>query len=180
MWCALHWLRPRISVSRPPTEEEVSLLYHDIGKGVWHLQYVEYALNTLIALRVDIREPGRVTHEAAQAALAKHRGGVLGNSVKTARDNSLLPIELEQELSAFIAERNWLIHRSIDSHGELLYTEAGRTETFARLEKFISDAKALQHGIAEQIEQFAESQGVSARTTEAAAHAKIAKLRGEP
>ena len=166
-------------MNRRPTDEEVSVLFHHIGKGVWHLQYVEDALNTLIALRVDIKEPGLVTAEEAQAALAKHKRGTLGSSLKTARENSILPAELEQELAVFTDERNWLIHRSIDTHGELLYAEDGRTETFARLERFISSAKALQHKIAAQIAQFAESQGICAKSAAAAANAKIARLKGE-
>jgi len=165
-------------MNRRPTDEEVGLLFHHIGKGIWWLQYVEDALNTLLTLRLDIKTPDRVSAEEAESALAKRREGTLGGSLRTARENNLVPTLLLEHLTAFTEERNWLVHRSIDSHGQVLYTEAGRTETFERLEAFLSSAKILQLEIGAEIQRYSESHGIGFAKAEEDALKQIAGLRG--
>ena len=37
---------------RPPTAKELRRLYHEIGEGIWHLQYVKDALSKLLTLKL--------------------------------------------------------------------------------------------------------------------------------
>ena len=159
--------------------EELEALYHDIGKGIWHLQYVEDALSTLLALKVDVKTPGQVNHAEAVKLLAKHRRNTLGTSLRIAKENSALAADLQARLTQFKDERDWLVHRSQNTHGELLYTEVGRAETFNRVASFVSEAQALQQAIINEVASFAQSHGVNTAEAEANAHAKIAKLKGE-
>ena len=52
-------------------------------------------------------------------------------------------------------------------------------KTFERLGRFIESARGLQREIAEEIAQFAASQGCDMLELDAKAHATIAQLRGE-
>ena len=164
---------------RQLTPDELDALYREIGKGVWHLQYVEDALNTLITLKVEMKSPGRVSHNEAQEMLAKHRRNTLGTSLRIAREQSVVSADLKVRLSHFKGERDWLVHRSLNTNGELLYTDEGRTQTFQRLAQFSVEAKALQHDIANEIALFAQNHGIDIAGLEARAHAKVAKLKGE-
>lgn len=159
--------------------DELDFLYREIGKGIWHLQYVEDALHTLITLKVEVKTPGRVTQGKAQQLLAKHRRNTLGTSLRIAKENNVVTSSLEAKLVHFKEERDWLVHRSLNSHRELLYTDEGRVEMFERLAKFLSEAKALQHNIVDELALFAKRHGVSMAEVNVRAHAKIAKLKGQ-
>lgn len=160
--------------------DELDALYRKIGKGIWHLQYVEDVLHTLITLKVEVKTPGWVTHEKAQQLLAKHRRNTLGTSLRIAKESNLVTSSLEAQLAHFKEERDWLVHRSLNSYSELLYTDEGRAEMFERLEKFLSEATVLQRAIANELASYAESHGISVAGVEARAQAKIARLKGEP
>ncbi len=164
---------------REITSNELDALYREIGEGIWHLQHVEDVLNTLITLKVEVKTPGHVTHEEAQGLLARHRRNTFGVSLGIAKKNSVVPSSLEERLTHFKEERNWLVHRSLNTHGELLYTEEGRTQIFARLANFSVEAKALQFDITNEIALFAESQGINIVEAELRAHAKVARLKGQ-
>lgn len=144
---------------RQVTPEELSRLYGGIGKGIWHLQYVEDALNTLITVKHEMRVPGRVDAEAAKQALDEHRRNTLGTSVRVARDNKLISDALLAKFQDYKEERDWLVHRSQNSHGERLYTEAGRTEFFARIENFVEQSKGLQREVMAELEAYARGTG---------------------
>jgi hypothetical protein len=164
-------------MNRRPTDEEVALLFHHIGKGVWQLQYVEDHLTTLLAITIDIKEPGTKTEEEIKEIVSKHKKGTLGALLKKGRDAGVLPFQLEANLTRFVDERNWLIHHSIDSHGKRLYSEAGRAETFERLARFIADAKAMQREISDEITRFSVGQGLDVEAAEADARAEVARLK---
>lgn len=159
--------------------DELDALYREIGKGIWHLQYVEDALCTLITLKVEVKTPGQVPHEEAQRLLAKHRRNTLGTSLRIAKESNIVTSSLEAQLAHFKEERDWVVHRSLNSHSELLYTDEGRAEMFERLEKFFSEATALQHAIVNELASYAESHGISIAVVEARAQTKIARLKGE-
>ena len=118
---------------RQVNSEELERLYCSLGRGVWHLQYVEDALSTLITIKHEVKTPGRIPEVEARALLQRHRRNTLGTSLKIVQAENLLPLQLQEDLGRFKEERDWLVHRSQNSHGDLLYTDAGRSETFARL-----------------------------------------------
>jgi len=164
---------------RQVTSEELDALYRGIGRGVWSLQYVEDALQMLITLKVDIKTPGRVNLSQGKVLLAKHRRNTLGTSLKIIREQSLVGPHLLERLSAFKEERDWLVHRSQQSHGDLLYTDAGRAEMFTRLESFDTEAGLLQTEILGEIDKFAASQGANVAAARVMAASNVGRMRGK-
>jgi hypothetical protein len=167
------------NTNRQVTSEELDALYRGIGRGVWNLQYVEDTLQTLITIMVEIRTPGRVTASEGKALLAKHRRNTLGTSLKIVREQSLVGAELLDRLSRFKEERDWLIHRSQQSHGDLLYTDMGREEIFRRLEGFEEEASLLQKAVLKEIDAFAASRGVDVAAAQALAVRNVGRMRGK-
>ena len=163
---------------RQVTPDELEHLYISIGKGVWHLQYVEDALQTLITIKHEIRVPDRIKEQEARDLLAKHRRNTFGSSLRIVGNHSLVPQPLFDRLNAFKEERDWLIHRSQNSHGDRIYTEAGRTETFARLAAFIDEAKALQTELLNDIYTFLAAAGLDVAVVERMAIENLGRMRG--
>jgi hypothetical protein len=167
------------NMRRQVTEAELDRLYRGIGRGVWLLQYVEDALCSLIALKHEIRKPGGLSEEDAWNALSKHRQNTLGTSLKLIRQHNLLPEPLLRELQSFKDERDWLVHRSQNSHGDLLYTEDGRALTFERLESFAIEARRLQDQVLHEIADFLRSHSVDVEKADLLANRAIKRLKGE-
>ena len=158
--------------------EEQEALYRSIGRCIWHIQYVEDALHTLLSLKVEIKTPGAVAEDMAHELLKKHRRATLGTALRTARDNNSLPQDLFSRLLNLKEERDWLVHRSQHQDGYSLYTDVGRQAVFQRLEALLNEAVSLQPAIAEQILLFVESHGVCYETARKSAERKIAALKG--
>jgi hypothetical protein len=163
---------------RQVTPEELEHLYLSIGKGVWHLQYVEDALQTLITIKHEVRVPGRVNEKEVSDLMAKHRRNTFGTSLKIVGNHSLVPQPLFDRLNAFKEERDWLIHRSQNSHGDRLYTDSGRAETFARLAAFIDEARILQATLLHDINTFLAAAGLDVAAAERMAIKNVGSMRG--
>ena len=71
------------------TQDELSCLYHRIGKAVWHLQYVEEALGYLYIIKGVIKEPYSMSEEEAGQKLRKTQTDTLG-SLLTAMEKKIL------------------------------------------------------------------------------------------
>ena len=158
--------------------EELESLYHSIGKCIWHIQYVEDALHTLLTLKIEIKLPGAVSEQKANELLKKHRRATLGTALRTAKENSALPKDIFARLTNLKEERDWLVHRSQHQDGDTLYTDAGRQSVFERLEALQAEAVSLQPALAEQIRIFVESHGVSSKNAAEIAKQEIAALKG--
>jgi len=150
-----------------------------IGRCVWHLQYVEDVLTHLITVKVEIRSPGRVGMKEAQELLSKHRRNTLGTSLKIVREKLLVRPELLDRLTKFKEERDWIIHRSQQTHGDALYTDPGRSEVFLRLGRFEEEANSLRKAIAEEINDFMRGHGVDIAAAERIARQNVGRMRGE-
>ncbi|WP_157269005.1 hypothetical protein [Azohydromonas aeria] len=148
---------------RQVTAEELEYLYLLIGKGIWHLQYVEDG----------------VSGEEAKALLAKQRRNTLGTSLKIAREKKLIEDVLLGRPSEFKEECDWLVHRSQCSHGDLLYTDRGRAETFTRLEAFTNEAHRLQAALLGDINQYLIAIGIDTAAAQRFASQNTGRLRSE-
>ncbi|MCQ4251780.1 hypothetical protein NA644_20950 [Pseudomonas stutzeri] len=158
--------------------EELEILYRYIGKCIWHIQYVEDALHTLLTLKIEIKTPGAVPEDKAYELLKKHRRATLGTALRTAKENNSLPQGLFSRLSNLKEERDWLVHRSQHQDADTLYTDVGRQTVFQRLEALQAEAVSLQPAIAEQIRLFVESHGVNSEKAKQIAEQEIAALTG--
>jgi hypothetical protein len=164
---------------RPPTTEETSAFYEAVGQGIWYLQFLEDALNKYLTIRIDLKTPGRVPEGAALEALKKRSKGTLGASLKAGREAGVFDSTIEERLTAFLEERNWLVHRCLDTSGHSLYTDEGRRTLLERILDFIEEAKSLQKAFGKGIEEYARSQGVDTAAADRRARAQVARLRGE-
>ena len=160
-------------------EGELQLLYAAIGKGIWHLQRLEDALDTCITVKRDIKVRGSVSPEKVQAILLKHRSNTLGKSLRIAREANVLNPELQTRLDTFKEERDWLVHRSVYQNSKDLYEEDKRLALILRIQEFSKEALTLQKLIAKELEDFVGSQGVSREQVLHIALENLSKLEGK-
>jgi hypothetical protein len=141
--------------------EELQVFFKLIGSGIWHLQHVEDALSTYITVKAEIKKRGGTSADNANILLSKHRQNTLETSIRFAKDGQVLDPKLLTMLEDFKIERDWLVHTSLHENGDDLYLNSDRCRLLERLHKFTEDAKILQRLIAEELEDFVLSKGVS-------------------
>lgn len=81
-------------------------------------------------------------------------------------------------LEAFKTERDWLVHRSLYENGDDLYLNSDRHMLLERLNKFSEDVKRLQRLIAEELEDFVVSKGVSRKWIHQQAMSDVNRYKG--
>ena len=134
-------------------------MYAAIGRAIWHVQYVEEVLNTLITIKRDVGGPGRLTDEEAKAILKKHRWNTLGTSVRIARESQLVPEALLARLSHLKSERDWIVHRCRLSAGELVQSPWGRSDVIGRASAANLDALELLPVLVQELQAFVGKDG---------------------
>ena len=165
-------MRTRIS------HDELSSLYHRLGKAVWHLQYVEEALGYLYIIKGVIVEPYSISEEDAKQKLRKTQTDTLGSLLKAIENRNLIKDPLLTDLKNFNNVRRWLIHKSLIESGDDLYTDSGRKRTFDRIENFVKEAIRLQKQVSSETTSYCVSKGISEAWINAKAEHDIRKLRG--
>jgi hypothetical protein len=133
----------------------------------------------LLTLKVEIREPGRITPCEAQELLAKHRRATLGTALSVASKHAVLGSELLAELRALKDERDWLVHRSMHQDGDSLYTDDGRKTVFSRLRDLKAKTLHIKSQIVAEVEAFCAGHGISPDEADKTARERIAWLRGD-
>lgn len=164
---------------RQMNHAELDELYRGVGRCIWHLQYLEDGLHTLLVLKIDIRTPERVSQQEANELLAKYRRASLGTALGTAEKHGALPADLLSKLRSLKEERDWLVHRSMHQDGDDLYTDKGRAAVFSRLEALMGDILSIKILVLAGVESFTSAHGVSQVQIEATARQKIARLKGD-
>lgn len=165
-------MRRRIS------QDELSYLYHRIGKAVWHLQYVEEVLGYLYIIKGVIAEPYSMSEEDAEEKLRKTQTNTLGSLLTVIEKRNLVKDPLLTDLKNFNQVRRWLIHKSLIESGDDLYTDSGRKRVFDRIGNFIGEAIRLQKQVSSEITSYCVSKGISEAWINAKAEHEIRKLRG--
>ncbi len=160
-------------------EEELQYLFNLIGEAIWHSQHVEQALHTFVTLKKDIKVRGSVTPEAGERLFDKNQRKPLGVSLKASREAGVLSSSLQDRAEAFKEERNWLIHWCVPSSGADLYLDTTRFPLMERIKRLTIEARTIHGLIAEEIEAFVCSQGVSKKWIMETAMETIRKLKGE-
>jgi hypothetical protein len=164
---------------RQINEEELHNLFNLIGEAIWHAQHVEQALHTFVTLKKDIKVRGSVTPAVGEQLFEKNQRKPLGKSLKTSREAGVLTQSLQDRVEAFKEERNWLIHWSVPSNGADLYLDTTRLALMERIKRLSIEARTIHGLIAEEIEDFVCSQGVSKKWILETAMDTIRKLKGE-
>lgn len=164
---------------RQISEDELALLYHEIGACIWNMQYLEDVLHTFLTLKVELKKPGMVSATETMDLLAKHRRATLGTSLKTAETKSALPQELIDQLKSLKEERDWLVHRSMHQDGKNLYTDSGRHIFFTRLSVIQDEVSRLKAELLKECIDFCSGHGISSEEASSLAAKQIAILRGQ-
>lgn len=105
----------RMNSKANPTSQDVTSLYCLIGEAVCMIQYLEGALSHSITLKKDVKHPHTMSVEEANNYLKKYQTIPLGIAIQIAKENNLYSDILYNELKTFLGERNWLVHKFLES-----------------------------------------------------------------
>ncbi|MDH5632141.1 MAG: hypothetical protein OEZ10_04020 [Gammaproteobacteria bacterium] len=155
---------------------ELNEFYNAIGGAVWHLQYLEHALVNFVVMKRHKRNPSDI--DAAYERLEKERKGTLGSLYGRAKDEGIIPKELEQRFDKLIDERNWLIHHSRTKNSEDLYNDELRINVISRIDSIIVESMELTNNLLKLLYQFMQSEGVDIAEAERNAEKKLSELKG--
>lgn len=130
-------------------------LYCFVGEAVLKTQMVEQALSYSITLKMNPTE----TKERADEFLKQNQSYTLGKAIKIAIKEELYNFSLQDELNAFLMQRNWLIHKVISENEENLNAGKIKEELLDKI-KYISDkAESIQRVIEYDLIDFCSSKG---------------------
>lgn len=148
---------------RPATQEEIAL-FALMGQALLNIQVLEECLSASITLKVDVGYPRKASKAEADELLKKRRAFTLGKAIKAALKEELYTDDLQKALVAFLDERNWLVHKSIDD----IYAPTGRNALFQRIKNIAMEAHRIQREIEDDLIVFSESNGMDMSRVRAA------------
>lgn len=141
-------------IDRSASGYEISLYCH-VGEAVCTVQYVEDALSHSIVLKVSVPS----TRSEADLDLEKHQKYTLGKAIRIAREKDIYSELIQNELSKFLKERNWLIHKSIAQNAGALEKNENRDRLINRIKAITKHAHELLKMIEDDMIDFAEASG---------------------
>jgi hypothetical protein len=139
--------------------KDLEAVYSALGRALWHVQYVEDALNALLTIKVDIGAPGKVTETEAKALLTKRLARPMGPAVKDAVANGLLQEADLQRLEQLKDMRDWVAHKVQRTVGDQIFSPWGRSDLLRRLEAITSEAQLMLDILLHEMKTFVESTG---------------------
>lgn len=140
--------------------EKLLAIQNALGKSLWQIQAFENTLALLIALVLK-KIPPRASIEEAEAILDKTRTKKLVDLIKKTRESDLLDDSIEKFLNKLREERNWLVHRSWNTHSEFLNHEQEFIDLRYRISRLAADAQEFNVFFASIIESWGRKRGVT-------------------
>ena len=138
-----------------PANQNEIMLYCQLGEALMKVQMAEQALSYSITLKMNPQE----TKEQADEFLKRHQNYTLGKAIKIAIQENLYDISLQNELTSFLENRNWLIHKVIIGNEEDLNSGKIKLELLDKI-KFVSDrAESIQNKIQYDMIHFCTARG---------------------
>ena len=145
----------RESIKKIPANQDEITLYCFVGEALWKTQIVEQALNHSITLKMNPAE----TKERADEFLKQYQSYTLGKAIKLAIKKNLYSLSLQDELNAFLKQRNWLVHKAmLESHKDL-NTENMKEELFNKIKSISDKAESIQREIEYDMINFCSLKG---------------------
>lgn len=139
---------------RHASQEEIAL-FALMGQALLNIQVLEECLGVSITLKADVGYPRKISKMEADVLLKKRRKFTLGDAIKEAKEKGLYPSDIQEALSAFRDERNWLAHRCIDE----FYAPQHRIQLVERLKHVAATAHRLQRRVEDDLIEFSEENG---------------------
>jgi hypothetical protein len=144
-------------------------VFQSIGKAIWHAQHFEGAISGFIVLCLKL-PPSRDAAEIDEVveSLDKKTMGALIAELRCGRKNAATS-EFEQRVYRLLDERNWLVHKSLQTNGNDIYDETKALTLIQRIEAFADECLALQTAFGEHVIVWMESQGFTREEIDAEA-----------
>ncbi len=154
----------RENVIKIPANKSEINLYCFLGEALMKTQIVEQTLSHSITLKMNPAE----TKKRADEFLKQNQSYTLGKAIKIAIKENLYDLSLQDELNAFLEQRNWLVHKVICGNEEELNAGNIKEELLHKI-KLVSDK-------AENIQRLIENDLISFCTFKGKDMSKIAAL----
>ncbi|MFD1605428.1 hypothetical protein ACFSJW_02415 [Flavobacterium artemisiae] len=143
------------NVTKIPANNIEINLYCLIGEAVFKTQMVEQALSHSITLKMNPAE----TKERADEFLKKNQRYTLGKAIGIAIREELYNLSLQNELNAFLEQRNWLVHKLIIGNEEDFNAGNIKEELLDRIKSISDKAESIQRIIEYDLIDFCSSKG---------------------
>ena len=138
----------------PANNNEINL-YCFIGEAVFKTQMIEQALSHSITLKMNPAE----TKERADEFLKQNQSYTLGHAIKIAIKERLYNLSLQNELNAFLEQRNWLVHKVICGNEEDFNAGNIKEELLYKIKAISDKAESIQSVIEYDLIDFCSSKG---------------------
>ncbi|MGC4035857.1 MAG: hypothetical protein QM764_07840 [Chitinophagaceae bacterium] len=143
------------NVTKIPANQNEITLYCYVGEALWKIQIVEQALSHSITLKIN----PAATKERADEFLKQHQSYTLGTAIKVAIKEELYNSSLQDELNAFLVQRNWLIHKAMPEYNHGSNWENKKAELFQKIKSISNRAESIQREIEYDMIKFCSSKG---------------------
>jgi len=141
-------------VKIPANNNEINL-YCLLGEALLKTQMVEQSLSYSITIKMNPAE----TKERADEFLKQNQSYTLGRAIKIAVNENLYNLSLQDELNAFLQQRNWLVHKVICGNEEDLNTGNIKEELFHKIKAISDKAESIKCIIECDLIDFCSSKG---------------------
>ena len=135
-------------------QDEINLYCH-LGEALLKTQSAEQALSYSITLKINPAE----TKERADEIIKQHQTYTLGKAIKIAIDEKLYKLPLQEKLTNFLAQRNWLIHKVIVGNEEDFNAGKIKEELLDKIKSVADEAESIQREIEYDMLNFCSSKG---------------------
>lgn len=146
--------------TKSKSAKDINYLFYLIGEAVCMIQFLEDALSHSITLKVNVQHPNRIPKADADAFLKKYQSRTLGNTIKIAKEEGLYADGLQNDLSSFLKDRNWLIHKCASHHIDDLIEDSGKDQLFNRVKAITKQALKLRGDVEVDMIEFSEAKGM--------------------
>ena len=143
------------NVNRIPANDTEITLYFHLGEALLKIQMLEQSLSYSITLKMNPDE----TKEKADEFLKKQQRYTLGSAIKTALEKKLFNLDIQEELNAFLKERNWLVHSVIIGNEENFNARIIKEALFQKIKSISDKAESIQRIIESDLIDFCNSKG---------------------
>jgi hypothetical protein len=143
------------NIKKIPANQDEIILYCFVGEALWKIQIVEQALSHSITLKMN----PAATMERADEFLRQHQSYTLGKAIKVAIKEKLYNSSLQDELNAFLGQRNWLVHKAMSESQHGLNWGNRKEELFQKIKSISDRAESIQREIEYDMISFCSSKG---------------------
>lgn len=143
------------NIKKIPANQDEITLYCFVGEALWKIQIVEQALSHSITLKMN----PAATKESADEFLSQHQNYTLGMACKVATKEKLYDSLLQDELNAFLSQRNWLVHKAMAESQHGLNWVSKKEELFQKIKSISDRAESIQREIEYDMISFCSSKG---------------------